>query len=157
MFECIIADLWISLSTDHNVMKIRVAVTFRPSDGSASTDMILLWTSLHGLRNTSKNIVSTISHCICTVDTSLISTMQREYINQIQKCHSLLWAWIYLRWTEVKWKTVLKSHKVRNPKEERDYPVIRAQFKIQHPWWHDKHIWEGPINGKWLGATDVAK
>ena len=80
-------------------------VIMRPSSGTTlKIDVILYWTSLHGSRNQS---VNTVKCAILKCKLKLYDAKKKPYM--IPKQLSLLWAKAHIKWSEAKWRTVLRS------------------------------------------------
>ena len=112
-----------------------MCVILRSSGGLRSTElksgMILYWTSLYGLENTSRYHDHYAVHK-CKL--KLYHAKKKPCVNTIHKrCH-LLWVKAHLKWFEAKWKSVPSSDEskfeilfgkhgrsVLQTKEERDY------------------------------------
>ena len=126
--------LYLCTSTEHNIIKDSenqeeclctedkskgwnwMCVIFRTSGSTAlKTGTILYWTSLHGVRNTSRN------HCLWTQFTvQKWKCKLKLYHAKKKKCHYLLWAKAHLKWSE-KWKTVLWS-------DESKYEILFGNY-----------------------------
>ncbi len=53
--------------------------------------------------------VYTICRAICRCQLNLYHAKRKPYVNMVQKCHRVLWAKAHLKWTVLKWKSVLWS------------------------------------------------
>ncbi len=79
--------------------------------------------------------VNTICHAICRCQLKLYQAKMKPYLNMVQKRCRVLWAKAHLKWTVLKWKSVLWSNeskfdifdgnhgrRVLRAKEEGDLP-----------------------------------
>ncbi len=106
--------------------------------------------------------VNTIHRAICRCWLKLYRSKKKPYLNMIQKRRRFLWAKAHLKWTVVKWKTVLWSdeskfevlfgklgrHVIRT-KEDKDNPSC-YQRSVQKPaslmvWGCTECMWHGQL------------
>ncbi len=89
--------------------------------------------------------VNTIRHAICRHQLNLYHAKSKPYVNMVQKPCQVLWAKAYLKWTILKWKSVLWSdesefdilvgnhgRRVLRAKEEGNLPAC-LQHSVQKP------------------------
>ena len=122
--------------------------------------MILFRTSLHGLRDTSRNQpVNTVCYVIHKCKLKLYHAKKKPHVNTIQKCCCLLWIKAHLKWSDQNRKLFcgqmnqnlkffLESPDVLQTKEPRDHLAF-YQWTLQKPAslmvWGCIRVWCGQL------------
>ncbi len=121
-------------------------LVFGPSDDTASLIGTVIditkWAQEYFQKPLS---VNTIRRAICRCQLSLYHAKRKPYVNMVQKHRRVLWAKAHLKWTVLKWKSVLWSdeskfdilvgnhgRRVLRAKEEGDLPAC-YQRSVQNP------------------------
>ncbi len=108
--------------------------------------------------------VNTIRRAICRWQLNLYHAKRKPYVNMVQKRRCVLWAKAHLKWTVLKWKSVLWSdeskfdilvgnhgRRVLRAKEEGDLPAC-YQRSVQKP--ASLMVW-GCISAYGMGSLHV--